>query len=45
MLKDCPQQDLLEVNGGGGCELQSGGEDLAGRNSCIKADAEKRDEV
>lgn len=45
MLKGCPQQDLLELNGGGVNKLEWGGEDLAGRRFCIKAGAKIRDEV
>lgn len=36
MLKDWPQLDVLEVNGGGGYESERGGDDLTGRSFCIK---------
>ena len=37
MLQDCPQLDWLEVNGGGDCELERGGEHLTGRSHHIKS--------
>lgn len=37
MLKACTQLDLLNMNSSVGCEADLGGDDLAGKNFCIKS--------
>lgn len=37
MLKACAQLDLLNTNASVGCEADLGGDDLAGKNFCVKS--------